>query len=408
MKKTFTSFIVTLGLLGLLQSCASVEQKKAATENSASSPNALQTSTGSEATQTAAKVESISSQEPPKQFDEAKAKRLTDTARLLAGMKVEDSSELAKIQNMDVWQNHHHTLENSWAQLNKQQLSKVRNWSDKELSAINSTSPTVFYPFSGPDFLYAYSLFPQGKEYIMIGLEPVGTIPTLSATNTGQVYRKLAEARNSLYALLKFSFFRTNDMKQDMANQGVIPVLYTFLARTNNQILDVELVGIDKQGNVQKMAKGMVPGVKIYFVPQGETTPRTLYYFSTDLSNDGLKKTPEFAEFVKKVNSPVTYLKAASYLMYNDSFSTIRNAILTQSNHVLQDDSGMPVKFFAQQKWNLKFYGNYTQPIGLFSNRYQPDLHKIYQSGKSIKPLNFGIGYKFGVNESNLMLANHK
>lgn len=399
MKKILTTFIATVGLLGLLQSCANFEKNKTTTQNPSPSP---------EATQTTAKSESVEPQKSQIQFDQAKAKQLTDTAKLLAGMKVDDNSELAKIQNMDVWQNHRNTLENSWAQLNKQQLSKLRQWSDQELKAINNTSPTIFYPFSGPDFLYAYSLFPQGKEYVMIGLEPVGTVPTLSQVNTGNINQKLAEARNSLYALLEFSFFRTNDMKVDMANQGVLPVIFLFMARTNNQIIDVEFVGIDKQANIQKMAEGMVPGVKISFVPEGETTPKTLYYFSTDLSNDGLKKNPQFTEFVKKINAPVTYLKAASYLMYYETFSSIKNSILAKSNYILQDDSGMPIKFFDKQQWGLKFYGNYTQPIALFSNRYQPDLRQVYQSDKSIQPLNFGIGYKFGVNQSNLMLANRK
>lgn len=395
MNKKVTALIATLGILGLLQSCANVEGKKADNQNPTQNTQEV-TKNPQQAT------------DPLAQFDQAKSQRLTDTAKLLAGKKVDDNSEFADLQKTDVWQNHRNFLENSWAKLDKQQISKVRKWSDEQLKTINSHSPSVFYPFSGPDFLYAYSLFPQGKEYVMVGLEPVGTLPDFSKLSTGQKQQKLAEVRNALYALLQFSFFRTNDMKVDMANQGVIPPLFVFLARTNNQILDVEFVGIDKTGTVQKMAKGMVPGVKISFLPQGEKTPRNLYYFSTDLSNDGLKKTPGFTEFVKKIDHPVTYLKAASYLMYNDSFSNIRNTILAQSNHVLQDDSGMPVKYFDKQKWDLNFYGNYTSPIGLFSNRYQPDLKKIYQSDKSIKPINFGIGYKFGVNESNLMLANRK
>ena len=43
----------------------------------------------------------------------------------------------------------------------------------------------------------------------------------------------------------------------------------------------------------------MIPGVKIDFVSQGEKEPRTLYYFSADISDDGLKKTPQFSQFIK-------------------------------------------------------------------------------------------------------------
>lgn len=180
------------------------------------------------------------------------------------------------------------------------------------------------------------------------------------------------------------------------------------MARTNNRILDLQYIGLDQDAKIQKFEKGMIPGVKIDFVHQGEKQPRTLYYFSADISDDGLKKTPQFSQFVKQINQPVTYLKAASYLMHRPTFSTIRGLILDQSQAILQDDSGIPLQSFVPQKWNLDFYGTYTAPISLFSVRYQPDLRKVYQSNSSVKPLNFGVGYKFGVNQSNMMLATKK
>ncbi|MCJ8279538.1 MAG: hypothetical protein MJK14_06300, partial [Rivularia sp. ALOHA_DT_140] len=218
----------------------------------------------------------------------------------------------------------------------------------------------------------------------------------------------LSKARSSLSEILQFSFFRTNDMKVDLRKQGVLPILYVFMARTNNRILDLQYVGLDQNAKIKQFEKGMVPGVRIAFVPQGESEPRNLYYFSTDLSNDGLIKHPELTQFVSQLDKPVTYLKAASYLMYNSSFSAIRDTILATSSHILQDDSGMPLKSFNTAQWDLEFYGNYTRPIGLFSNRYQSDLRRVYTSNNDIQPLDFGIGYKFGVNQSNLMLAMNK
>jgi hypothetical protein len=396
MKQTLSTLIATVGLLGMLQSCVNLEGE-VKTETQLPDSNTV-----------AEEVAGSQPADPLAEFDMKKANRLTDTAKLLAGMPVDKGSELINIQNASAWQVHRNALENSWQQLETQQLSKVRKWSERELQEINNSSYQVFYPFSGPDFLYAYSLFPQAEEYVMVGLEPIGTVPDFAQSSAVKVSQQLTDVKNSLYAILKFSFFRTNDMKEDMAAQGVLPVIFTFIARTNNKILDVEFVGINQGGKIEKMAQGMVPGVKIAFLPQGEKNPRTLYYFSTDLSNGGLTKNPQFNNFVKNRRSPVTYLKAASYLMYYGSFSTVKDTILSQSSHVLQDDSGMPLKSFAQDQWQLKFYGNYTQPIALFSNRYQPDLRKVYQTDKTIKPLDFGIGYKFGVNESNLMLAMRK
>ena len=147
----------------------------------------------------------------------------------------------------------------------------------------------------------------------------------------------------------------------------------------------------------------------ISYLPEGMEEPRTLYYFSTDLSNDGIGKHPEIKQFVAKLDNSVTYLKAASYLMYYDNFSEIKDIALNNSNYLLQDDSGMPLSSFNNNDWNLEFYGNYTTPIALFSNRYQPELRQIYNNNRDrIKPLDFGIGYQFQVNTSNLMLAKSK
>jgi hypothetical protein len=389
----------TVSVLFLLQSCASGD--RITTKESISN-----LSDNIESLNVEAIPEPVT--DPLAQFDLEKSNRLTDTARFLAGMKVENGSNLAEKENENSWLNHQRFFAATWSKLETEQLSKVREWSQTELKEINAVSPNIFYPFSGPDFLYAYSLFSQSEKYILVGLEPVGSVPNLNTISASQLDSQLQEVRDSLYAILQFSFFRTNDMQVDLQKQGVLPVLYVFMARTNNRILDVKYVGIDKDAEIKPLQEGMIPGVEIAFVPEGEAKPRTLYYFSTDLSNDGLQKNPQFAEFISKLDNPISYLKAASYLMYYDSFSEVKNLILSQSSHLLQDDSGMPLNSFDTAKWDLEFYGNYTSPISLFSNRYQPELRQIYVSDKDIKPLNFGIGYKFGVNESNLMLVNLK
>ncbi len=353
-------------------------------------------------------VEPTKPVDPLAKFDQVKSAKLTDTAKLLAGMEVDSQSSLAKVQQVQGWNSHQNYYKNAWSQLENRQLRKVRKWREKELQAINATSPSIFYPFSGPDFLYSFSLFPKAKQMVLVGLEPVGKVPDFAKLSANESTTALSKARSSLSEILQFSFFRTNDMKVDLQKQGVLPILYVFMARTNNRILDLQYIGLDKSANIGQFQKGMVPGVKISFVPQGESNPRTLYYFSTDLSNSGLKKHPELKQFVSKLDNPVTYLKAASYLMYDGSFSNIRDTILANSSYLLQDDSGMPLKSFNNSKWDLKFYGAYSRPIGLFSNRYQSDLRRVYTSNQNIQPLDFGIGYKFGVNQSNLMLAKTK
>ncbi|NER46200.1 MAG: hypothetical protein F6J92_05820 [Symploca sp. SIO1A3] len=396
-KKSLSVLLALLGILVFVGACGS---------------NSDTAEQGTEETTEVAEAESTQ-EEAVVEFDEEKTAKLTATARFLAGMEVSNNEAIAQMTESGAWQSHASYLNGAWSQLEAQQLSKARAWSEGELQAINASSPPIFYPFSGPDFLYGFTMFPKGSEYVMLALEPVGEVPDLEELSESQRNAKLQGVVGALSEILKFSFFRTNDMQVDLAQQGALPIILVFMARTNNQIMDIQPISMDENANIQPQGEGAasdnsISGVKITFLPEGESDPRTLHYFSTDISNEGLAKTPQLKAFVEQLGTPTTYLKAASYLMYRDSFSQIRDLILTQSDNLLQDDSGMPIKYVDEEQWDITYYGNYTSPIGLFAERYQPDLRKIYQGDNTIKPLNFGIGYKFGVNESNLMLSTKK
>ena len=340
-------------------------------------------------------------------IDQKKSDLLTDTAKILAGMNVSDRSLLASLENSAIWSEHRRFLSNAWSELEAQQLSKVREWQQTELAAINASNATVFFPFSNSDFLHAYSLFPASKDFILIGSEPVGMIPNLANLRPSKLEDELQEVRNYLYSILPFSYFRTDNI-YNLHTQEALPALYVFMARTNNRIVNVQYVGIDRFGAIQNFKSGIVSGVKITFITQGDTEPHNLYYFSADLSNQELEKNPELAKFIDNHEHIVTYIKEASYLMQFDSFSEIKKLILARSSYLLQDDSGLPINAFDLGKWNLNFYGIYAQPENLFSDKYQPELWQVYADNKNIKPLDFVVAHQFNVDHANLMLAKIK
>jgi hypothetical protein len=348
---------------------------------------------------------------PNIKFDVAEAELFTDTAKLLAGIKLEDKSKLAKFTKSGTWIEYNKFFEDAWSKLETQQLSQIRKWSATELRSLSQSNKPIFYPFSGPDFLYAQVFFPNASSYVLIGLEPVGKLQNLTTLSEDEIAPRLKEMNGAMFSLLQFSFFQTNSMRRDLADKGVIPILFVFLARTNNQILAMEYVGMDKNGGLKTFPKGeideaYVKGVKITFMQAGKSEPQFLYYFSTDISDEGFQATPAIKNYVEKnLKDAITYTKAASYLMHYENFSQIRDLILANSTAVLQDDSGMPVRFVDPKRWNLQFYGTYAGPIALFSKEYQDDLRQIYENPQNVKSLNFGIGYKYGLNESNLMLA---
>src|SRR5229473_729504 len=171
-----------------------------------------------------------------------------DTARFLAGMAPSPDSPLTPLTKDPAWQRHAKFFDTAFAQLEARQLSKIRAWSEANLAA---PRPTMFYMFSGPDFLYADAFYSKATTYVLSALEPPGSVPDLTRLPRGGVGAVLYNVERSLGSVLSFSFFITKQMKVDLhAGQfsGTLPILYVFLARSGKTIRNVSPVAIDNKG----------------------------------------------------------------------------------------------------------------------------------------------------------------
>lgn len=340
---------------------------------------------------------------PARATDTASA---NDMARFLAGLPPAAGSPLAPFTREAAWQQHARYFDNAWKGLDGRQLARIRQWSSENLG---TRQPTTFYMFSGPDFLYTDAFFPGSTTYVLSGLEPVGRLPEMKHISRRTLPGVLGHLRASTGSILRISFFLTNQMRAQLRYaqlNGTLPILYTFLARSGKTITNVEFVKLDPDGAVKpsdgEPIKGVPNGVRIAFASAGGK-PQTLYYFSTDVSNGGVKSSG-FLKFCEGLGTGDAFVKSASYLMHNDSFSMVREFLLAHSAIIVQDDTGVPVRFFKPDDWELRPFGRYLGPIGLFSRRYQRQLSDIFRAQRA-KPISFGVGYRWRPNESNLLLA---
>ena len=91
-----------------------------------------------------------------------------DMARFLAGLPPPSNSPLAAYAKDPAWQQHARYFDTIFSHEISAQLSKVREFSKKYLT---DQHDTMLYMFSGPDFLYATSFFPNASTYVLAGLE---------------------------------------------------------------------------------------------------------------------------------------------------------------------------------------------------------------------------------------------
>jgi hypothetical protein len=313
-------------------------------------------------------------------------------------------SPLTPLTREAAWQHHAKFLDSAFAQLEQHQLSKVRAWADANLAA---PRPTMFYMFSGPDFLYANAFYSKATTYVLSALEPPGAVPDLTRLPHGALEAALYNVEHSLGSILSFSFFITKKMKVDLhASEisGTLPILYVFLARSGKTIHSVTPVALDDKGAVyvgnQNPGSNATHGLRIAFSGK-DGVERTLYYFSTDLSNPGVKASG-FLKFCETLAPGNSLIKSASYLMHSGNFSAVRNFILNQSSTIIQDDSGIPLGYYNPKKWRFFPFGRYAGPIAEFQGKYQQQYAELFERAQ---PMDFGIGYRWHTYESNLLLS---
>lgn len=330
--------------------------------------------------------------------------RLQATARFLAGLPTPSFPGMEGFVQDPGWVEHALAMDRAWAALERDRLQPMRAWSARELRGLHSVR-TVLYPFGGPDNLHLQVLHPWAERYVLLGLEPVGTVPELGRLT---MRKDLAHLRATLRTAFQSSFFITKDLERDLRHpelRGVLPVLLAFQARLGQELRGIELLDLDGEGRPAPLkADGRPVAARIRYRHPGDREDRELWYLRADLSNYGLHRDPRILGFLRGLGRPHSFLKSASYLLHRPSFTRFREDLARLSGSILQDDSGIPQRYLDAQRWTVTLYGAYQSPIALFKPYAQPELAERYH-GRDVRALDFGIGYKHRGRSSNLTLA---
>lgn len=336
------------------------------------------------------------------------AQQLNDTAAFLAGMDQRPGSRLGALTNNEEYRKYRQQIGQLWNEYKKQNLDNIESWRVKKVPA--AASATVMYPFSGPDILNALAFFPGAERYIMMGLESPGNIPDPLSLQGPALNAQLWKVKTALRTILQLNLFRTIEMMSDLKPDyfsSITGIMMFFLARSGYEILDIRQIWIDHRGEV----KGGAPlpaemeaaGVEFIFRKKPGAPLQAARFFSIDLSDGSLSVRRGYSAFLNGHRDFITFIKSASYLLSYDNFQIMRNYLLASSTSIVQEDSGIPYKYFSDRDWTFSFYGTY-RVIAQFANRFQRDLDPVMKA-KSAGPLTFSFGYGFVREKSNIMIA---
>jgi hypothetical protein len=337
---------------------------------------------------------------------------LDQIAALLGGDQADAFAEVFT-DNMSFWNEYKTSIDTPWTRITDERLLKMDKWSEEEVSTKINDTILLFYPFSGPDFLNAYHLFPNANEYILVAMEKLGTIPDLYDLDEENLKGYLDAVNFALRDIYKRSYFITGNMDQDLRKHkvnGVLPLLYVFLHRTDHEIYDfgyyrlendgVSFTEIDEPTNSLEVAEC----IKFKVLKKGDNKLKNVTYFYANISDEGFEQNPVFYQYLQGLRTNNAFIKSASYLSHYETFSGIRNTVLENADAILEDDTGIPYRYFLDD-FDHFLYGVYEKPIADFKSTYlfQKDLNEVYES-EDVKPLDFSLGYHWRSGNQNWML----
>lgn len=346
-----------------------------------------------------------------------------ETAAFLAGEALPETSELAALTKSESYKRYASDLNAGWNKFQRPNLEKMKLWWKEH--AVKKTEKNILYPFSGPDIMNVLAFFPDGESYTMFGLESPGEIPNPKNLSEKQINAELSQVRSSLNTILHVNFFRTEGMAKEVSSgsfNGIVGLMMIFLTKQGYTVCEAKKIAIDANSNISPYERGdakinwqkppasrRIPGVEITF-GNGGGKLQTARYFMLNVIDYALDAySPNFIPYLMKQAPCSTFIKSASYLMHNDNvkFTKIRKAVLDISSSIVEDDSGVPLRYFKDDTWEVTLHGVYDRPIGLFANRMQKDLAGAMKE-RSAGVLPFSYGYDYRPGESNLIIAEKK
>jgi hypothetical protein len=333
--------------------------------------------------------------------------RITSVARLLAGAET-DYPFHARITTLGAWQAHSAAMAPRWERLQRERLSVIETWRNQTLGPDAVNCRTLLYPFSGPDFMNAYLLFPRCDTYVMFGLEAPGTVPQFETMSGEDAGLFLNDMRVALTDFLERNYFITSRMAKQLHTprlKGAAPLMLASMGLLDVRVMAVEPFDLGAGSEEARRAGRRARGLKITFSHPQVGKPQTLYYLSLDATDKALRANPEFLPFLAQFGSTVTFLKSASYLLHGNEFAGTRKVLLDATELLVQDDTGIPYRYLRERGFSVSLYGRYARPIKDFNYGYQHDLAAAYRTSGKAADLPFPFGYHWQDGRSGLILA---
>ena len=280
----------------------------------------------------------------------------------------------------------------AWQFYQKNMGEPMKHWAHEELHI--APQSTIFYPFSGPDFVTVAQLYPNAERYVMVAMQMAGEPASMDKMSVMRAQNFQSKFLREWMKFSRLGFFRTDDLNEDLRDKyaqiGVTTILITFALYSGYDVTDVYPIALDPNTNKFVRSDGPWKSVRLIMARAGK--PVTLDYVSLDLSDSFLSQDQPMRNWLDRETHHPVLIKAASHLLQNPTFSILRDQLVTNATMVVQDETGLNYSYLSQIG-RVDLYGGFLYPHELFNRKRQESLALAYKESKTVKSLPFAFSY---------------
>ncbi|MBE2248950.1 MAG: hypothetical protein IAE78_05315 [Myxococcus sp.] len=276
----------------------------------------------------------------------------------------------------------------------------------------------LVYPFGGGDLMMALTAFPEASVITTLSLELAGDPRRLKSLADKNALAQSLKVLNETATTTLLS----NDSKSvnlSRLQRGELPGQLSMhlmgLALNDQEPVSVRFFRVEPDGALHYFTHAEIDAlerekatrlkaswkppdfspafanVEVQFVPRGHPqAPRRVHrHLGANLSDEGFAAAPGLLAHLDQKGRVSAMTKAASYLLWQNAFSVMREWLLAHAVFMISDSTGVPPRYWRKAGCAVQTFGSFQKSFLGTWEGYQEELRAEFASARRL-PMRFG------------------
>ncbi len=324
--------------------------------------------------------------------------------------------------------------------------SYKRAWADIAGAFIAKLRPataptTVVYPFGGGDLTSALVVFPDATDITTISLEAPGDVRAIDTIKSGQLSTDLGTIGKDIRRLYRSAHSTTKSLQAAAYSElpGSLMFALAGLAVFDFEPVSLRYFDINTDGSLVYLSndelerrvaavkasqprtkkrfdaskhlwlamESVFANVEIQYRPRSDPKAplRTYRHILMNLDDAHLTADPRVLAHLQAKGKVSVMTKAASFLLWYDDFSQIRNYLLKNTAWMISDASGIPPSYAGPAGFEQITYGTFTGPYFIQDRHNTRGQFIKLWAKQPVRDLSFRFGYPDENKQNHLMVT---